>query len=244
MENEILEIKLYTPLTAEFCPTDDEYDWEDRVEDEAVEALSGYELLQYEDSIAKEIAKENSGDWDGNLMAYYDKKDALKAKVISAVISVAPHENQLCGCATVQLKQPLEGNELNTLMKYLAGQYSDGFGEGFEQREIKVDGGVLYVHLWQSNDFHFQQALPSAQKPLRPAMKLAGQDGNIYAILGRASRLLRRSGMEAQAKEMADRVFHSGSYVQALNIVSEYVQTELSEPHTPKADPKNKDVSR
>jgi len=60
-------------------------------------------------------------------------------------------------------------------------------------------------------------------------MKLIGEDGNIFAILGRASRLLRENGQQEQAKEMTNRVFRSVDYYSALNIISEYVQTELSE---------------
>ena len=41
-------------------------------------------------------------------------------------------------------------------------------------------------------------------------MKLAGMDGNIFSILGRAARLLRENGQSEQAKEMADRVYQSG----------------------------------
>ena len=59
-------------------------------------------------------------------------------------------------------------------------------------------------------------------------MKLAGMDGNIFSILGRATRLLRENGQPEQAKEMSDRVYQSGDYRQALSIISEYVETELS----------------
>jgi hypothetical protein len=38
-------------------------------------------------------------------------------------------------------------------MEYITGQYSDGWGEGFEQRDIEVDGGVLNVHFWQPERF-------------------------------------------------------------------------------------------
>ena len=59
-------------------------------------------------------------------------------------------------------------------------------------------------------------------------MNLIGEDGNIFAILGRAQRLLRAEGMGEQAKEMFERVTACHSYEEALNIVSEYVDTELS----------------
>ena len=66
------------------------------------------------------------------------------------------------------------------------------------------------------------------QGPARPKMELAGHDGNIFGILGRASRLLRGAGQQDQADEMFRRVTSSGSYEEALRIVSEYVDTELS----------------
>ena len=65
----------------------------------------------------------------------------------------------------------------------------------------------------------------------KPKMNLVGEDGNVFAILGRASRALKQVGMSDQAKEMFDRVTNCGDYYEALNIISEYVETEL----TPKA---------
>ena len=66
----------------------------------------------------------------------------------------------------------------------------------------------------------------------RPQMQLEGMDGNIFAILGAASKLLKRAGQDKEAKEMADRVYAGSSYHEALSIISEYVETEL----TPIAD--------
>ena len=59
-------------------------------------------------------------------------------------------------------------------------------------------------------------------------MALAGHDGNIFGILGRASRLLKQAGQSKQADEMFQRVTSSGSYNEALCIISEYLETELS----------------
>lgn len=64
-------------------------------------------------------------------------------------------------------------------------------------------------------------------------MNLAGMDGNIFAILGKAARLLREDGQPDLAAEMTRRVFRSHSYEKALEIISQYVETELS-PHISK----------
>ncbi len=72
------------------------------------------------------------------------------------------------------------------------------------------------------------------QVPQKPRMELLGQDGNIFGIMGRASRLLKRAGQHEQSDEMVSRVTACGDYYEALNIISEYVETELS----PKSEPK------
>ena len=67
-----------------------------------------------------------------------------------------------------------------------------------------------------------------AAKKEKPKMDLIGEDGNIFAVMGRASRLLKEAGQKAEAEEMISRVTSSGSYDEALGIISEYVETELS----------------
>lgn len=66
-------------------------------------------------------------------------------------------------------------------------------------------------------------------EPEKPDCALIGQDGNVFNLTGIASRTLRRNGMAEQAKEMSDRVFASGSYHEALNIIGEYVNITDSE---------------
>lgn len=53
---------------------------------------------------------------------------------------------------------------------------------------------------------------------------LIGQDGNIFNLVGIASRTLKRNGMYEESKAMSDRVFSSHSYDEALNIIGEYVE--------------------
>lgn len=69
-----------------------------------------------------------------------------------------------------------------------------------------------------------------APVPQKPKMELNGMDGNIYAVLGRASMLLNEAGMRDQIDEMFQRCIASGDYNKALHIISEYVETELSAP--------------
>lgn len=61
------------------------------------------------------------------------------------------------------------------------------------------------------------------QEKQKPNCPLIGQDGNIFNLMGIASRTLRRNGMSDQASEMCDRIRKSGSYDKALCIIGEYV---------------------
>lgn len=82
---------------------------------------------------------------------------------------------------------------------------------------------------------------------MRPKMNLVGRDGNIFSLLGTARRLLRDDGMVNESNEMTDRVMNSKSYYEALGIISEYVDTELSTRKTnvpQKDEKKNKQPER
>ena len=233
-----MQMKFYSPLTADFFPNEPDY------EDEFYDEYEGYpqdghELLEYETAI-RDAVENDTRDFGGDLMQYYHEDDSVRNKVVTAIPSVEVHGNKLCGCLTVELKEPLLDDEQTVLCNYITGQYSDGWGEGFEQRDIRVDDGTLAVHFWQEDGFKMTPSFEKIPKPeknsLRPKMQLIGQDGNIFAIMGRASRLLKNAGQSDKAKEMCDRVTASQSYSEALNIISEYVETELSPSPTPKRD--------
>lgn len=67
------------------------------------------------------------------------------------------------------------------------------------------------------------------QEKQKPKCALIGQDGNIFNLMGIASRTLKRNGMNEQAKEMCDKITNSGSYDEALSIISDYVEITTTE---------------
>lgn len=222
-----MERKLYllSPLQAEFYEKDSDRMYPDDVMDGRALAAYGEEILQR--------MQERADDAGEDLMEYYDEKDSIKEKVTKLELSVVLKDEELMGCAEVTINAPLDRWEMNRLEDYLTGQYSDGWGEGFEQQDILVEDGVINVHFWNSEHFQVDilHKIPEqtrSQHIEKPKLKLLGHNGNVFSILGDASRLLKQNGQPEAANEMFDRVTSSQSYEQALAIISEYVETELS----------------
>lgn len=115
------------------------------------------------------------------------------------------------------LLYPFEGVELNIgkLAMWRLQSYADFGGTWLSDFVPNELGGFI-------------QDVAPAQK--KPDCALIGEDGNIFNLVGIASRTLRESGLEGQAKEMTNRVFASGSYSEALGIIGEYVNITDSEP--------------
>lgn len=67
----------------------------------------------------------------------------------------------------------------------------------------------------------------------KPKCKLVGENGNIYNLMGIASRALKRNGQEEDAKEMCNKITtEAKSYEEALCILMDYVEDtgeEISE---------------
>ena len=142
-------LRLYMPLTAEF--TEDGYDYEEP------EHLEGRELYQYEEQIAKALEDYRMPEEaERGIMHWYHEEDSVNEKVRSVVFRLEKRDFQLWGVAECRLDSGLTSKELAALKEYITGQASDGWGEGFEQRDIGVDEGVLNVHLWNSGDWSLQ----------------------------------------------------------------------------------------
>ncbi|MDE7399987.1 MAG: hypothetical protein K2N06_10730 [Oscillospiraceae bacterium] len=73
--------------------------------------------------------------------------------------------------------------------------------------------------------------MSNESKQSKPDCPLIGQDGNIFNLVGIASRTLKRNELSEEASEMTSKVFKSGSYEEALGIIGEYVNiTSVDEP--------------
>ena len=73
--------------------------------------------------------------------------------------------------------------------------------------------------------------MSNENKQNKPDCPLIGTDGNIFNLVGIASRTLKKNGLTSEANEMASKVYKSGSYEEALGIIGEYVNiTSVDDP--------------
>ena len=56
----------------------------------------------------------------------------------------------------------------------------------------------------------------------KPECKLIGEDGNVFAIIGRVRTALRRAGMRDEAQEFSKKAMSQGSYDDVLILCDEY----------------------
>ena len=140
-------LKLYMPLTVTQYEQDEWGSW-----DEYPSELDEDTALAYKDQILAAILKERMPEeTERGLMKYYHENDGVNEKVQSFFFTVEQIGDKLMGAAECRVQGDLSNAEITQLKEYVTGQASDGFGEGFEQRPIKVSDGEIYVSLWNSD---------------------------------------------------------------------------------------------
>lgn len=142
-------IKFVSPLNIRLDDHEYEYFNEDEMPD-----VSPTEAIYYAEEITEAIERSRlQDDSPRGLMAYFDDNPTIAAKVHSAYPSIGIRNGHLMGVMVCEVKGHLNESETAELEDYFTGQYSDGWGESFEQHEIKTSNGDLYVHFWDSRNF-------------------------------------------------------------------------------------------
>lgn len=169
--------KLYSPLhfhlhdkeAAEQGRYDESYYWSDPIDHE--------EAYMYMDAIELAVRRDrDTMDKELGLAEYVP--DSLRDVVVSLFPNIELHGDKLWCVADVALSRPITPGEIAELADWWEGQLSDGWGEGFEQREIKVDRGELYIEPWSSDDSFFimtQKEFDWRMEPRQPLPETPAQ---------------------------------------------------------------------
>ena len=147
-KRELVETRLYCPL-------------EIMIEDEdccdLIEVDSA-NYIDYDSEINAHIRDDLNYDEaaiERGLAAYFHSEDHDK-KVYSIIPKVETRGGELYGVAVVKSYGELEKTEMLELEDYLTSQYADGWGEGYEQREIKLGDDTAYISFWNSDDYYLK----------------------------------------------------------------------------------------
>jgi len=144
-----LEFYLHNPREEEANGEYGTYDlYDDRYK------ISVYDAAEHMDAIELAIRRDRDRmDQTRGMAEYLD--GSLGDKVVSLFPEVENYGTIMVCAATVTLLVPLTTEEMSELKSWWRSQLADGWGEGFEQREIKVGREELYVVPWSSGDDFF-----------------------------------------------------------------------------------------
>lgn len=158
--------KFYSPIAAVVDYTGNDgleyaayfdYDPEDICDGDGVENfdyLLGEDIVQFAPDINRAIQQ----DWKGleaktGFMEFFlwgsrQAQDAVYEKVASAFPKIEIVNGRAYAVTECSIRSKLAADEVETLKDYFSGQYSDGWGESFEQHAIQTKWGALYVCFW------------------------------------------------------------------------------------------------
>lgn len=148
----------------------------------------------------------------GNLQEWLDGINALFTK-----------EGILRNSDTFKEVSVFEHDGLTNLLFHMDGVDLDGGKLAMWRLATRDNFGGMWLSDYVPNRLGGFVQAQEMQTPKKPDCPLIGQDGNIFGLMGIASRTLKENGLVEQAKEMRDRITASGSYDEALCIIGEYV---------------------
>ena len=234
----MIKMNFYFPLSARIYGSSD-YIYDDDEEYEGLE-ITGRDLNRYRFHIEETMEFYQIDDGKG-MEQYFDKED--NAEVAERLKSMhwgfETFNGELFGKVSVELTEPISEKGVEALKDWITGQNSDGLGEGFEQQDIDIQNGYLNVSMWQWDKGYYVDTeeeffkrtgqTPQTEEDSKPSLKpkcaLIGKDGNIFNLMGIASRTLKQNGMADKANEMFTRITEGAqSYYEAIAIIGEYVE--------------------
>ena len=137
-------------VTTFYCPLTGQIHDE---EDGGMNDVDGRFLSDYISEIEEKLEHEQNPDFE--IADYITDHPTANAKLKMARWSVEEIGGVLYGRIDCRSAEAFTPEEIEAIKDGISGQNSDGFGEGFEQREISTDEGDLSVSFCHSGDDYF-----------------------------------------------------------------------------------------
>lgn len=148
-------VRYFYPASVDYYPLEEPDDYGYNERSQYPETLSAGCAAEHIGEIKQHIAVVERVDaGTRGLMAYYRQMDEVNRKILSAKPDAMVINGQIYGVALCTITAPLTPEEELAFKKEWAGQMSDGWGEGLEQRPIRTndpDIGDIYVSFWNAD---------------------------------------------------------------------------------------------
>ena len=144
----LIETRLYCPLKFQIDERDSSYPID----------VDSANYIDYDDEINEAIRNDICFDEEAmeRGLAAYLHDDHLEQKVYSIMPGVETRGGDIYGVITVKSYEELNQYELRSITNDIIGQLADGWGEGFEQREIKLGEDDVYISFWRGRDYYLK----------------------------------------------------------------------------------------
>lgn len=158
------KVKLYSPI------------WIGKASEETdkiIEAETS-DYAEFAKNINQEIKFSSEKTIERGLMKDFYGSESVKKKLETAFPSVENINGTLWGVTTVGVSDTLISQEILELKDFIEGQYSDGWGEEFEQKPIHISGEEIFVRFWNSRDFEMFTENEFSQQNQEGEMSMGG----------------------------------------------------------------------
>lgn len=58
----------------------------------------------------------------------------------------------------------------------------------------------------------------------KPVVKLVGEDGNVFNVIGKVSKALNKAGLKDKAESFTNKAFNASSYNEVIKLCQKYVK--------------------
>ena len=153
------------------------------------------------------LSKLNGISCEDEFSEYFGKEEQclIDKNVSNGYLQFSYENDKLWSMTTYDASEKLTDEELRILSDYTQGQWSDGIGEGFEQRECFYDenDGPVYVSAWNNgqiitaeqveieNDFDFDETVKKVHKKLEKENNIKELNDRLVTLIKEGEELIK-----------------------------------------------------